>query len=113
MIKNFWSRLLSMMQWPPSGFGSIRFALGPMHPKRWWPAILGAAAVFLIATLAFNVGFFILSTRAIQQAAGVGFDMAQVAIDRQQLADVVQLLDGRAAELGRILAKPVPGDPSR
>ena len=112
-IKDFLARLSSFVRLPPLGFRGMGPAFGEMHPKRWWPIVMGVAAVCLIATIAFNIGFFILSTRAIRSASSVGFDIAQVAVDRSQLADVVQLLDSRKAEFGRILTEPAPGDPSR
>lgn len=83
-----------------------------MHPKRWWPGMLIGAAVLLVLTFAFNVGFFIIRTRAIRSASEAGFDLAQVAVNRTELADVIRILDGREAEFQKVLFAPARSDPS-
>ncbi|MBI1957597.1 MAG: hypothetical protein HYS44_04060 [Candidatus Niyogibacteria bacterium] len=111
--KNIPVRLLAMvrLEMPRGGFHLL--ANQEMHPKRWWPVLLIGAAALLVLTLAFNIGFFVISTRAIRSASESGFDLAQVAVNRTELANVMKLLDARERESRRILNEPAPGDPSR
>lgn len=82
------------------------------HPKRYWPQMLALSAVLLVATLAFNIGVFLVYSRAIDAASISGFDITKVAIDRSKLSEVIMLLDARDTEFERVSNASVPSDPS-